>query len=97
MGICRLNLTLAALAAAGVIARTPTANAAGLHLGAAAADITPPVGIPMAGYYHARGADGVLDPRFSKAPDIGHGRGTMAATVMAASASPRLGWGESRR
>lgn len=38
-----------------------------LHVGVASVDITPPLGIPMAGYYHERGADGVLDPLFSKA------------------------------
>ena len=38
-----------------------------LRVGVAALDITPPLGIPLAGYYHARGADGVLDPLFSKA------------------------------
>ncbi|OQC66188.1 MAG: Neutral/alkaline non-lysosomal ceramidase [Verrucomicrobia bacterium ADurb.Bin006] len=42
-------------------------RAAELRVGAAAVDITPPLGIPMAGYYHARGADGVLDPLLSKA------------------------------
>ena len=42
-------------------------QAADLRVGVAATDITPPLGIPMAGYYHARGADGVLDPLFSKA------------------------------
>ena len=42
-------------------------SAAELRVGVAATDITPPMGIPMAGYYHARGADGVLDPLFSKA------------------------------
>jgi len=38
-----------------------------IRVGVAAVDITPPIGIPMAGYYHERGADGVLDPLFSKA------------------------------
>jgi len=42
-------------------------SAAEVRVGVAATDITPPMGIPMAGYYHARGADGVLDPLFSKA------------------------------
>lgn len=42
-------------------------QAADLRVGVAATDITPPLGIPMAGYYHERGADGVLDPLFSKA------------------------------
>lgn len=43
------------------------AGAAELRVGTAAADITPPLGVPLAGYYHARGADGVLDPLCSKA------------------------------
>ncbi|HOY59999.1 MAG TPA: hypothetical protein PK640_17920, partial [Verrucomicrobiota bacterium] len=42
-------------------------HAADVRVGVAASDITPPLGIPMAGYYHARGADGVLDPLLSKA------------------------------
>jgi hypothetical protein len=42
-------------------------RAADFRIGVAAVDITPPLGIPMAGYYHARGADGVLDPLSSKA------------------------------
>ncbi len=43
------------------------APAAELRVGVAQTDITPPLGIPMAGYYHERGADGVLDPLLSKA------------------------------
>src|SRR5579864_7780613 len=43
------------------------AVAADLRVGVGRADITPPLGIPMAGYYHERGADGVLDPLSSKA------------------------------
>ena len=38
-----------------------------LRVGVASVDITPPLGAPMAGYYHERGADGVLDPLYSKA------------------------------
>lgn len=41
--------------------------AAETRVGLASTDITPPLGMPMAGYYHARGADGVLDPLWSKA------------------------------
>ena len=37
------------------------------RVGVAAVDITPPLGIPMAGYYHQRGAEGVLDPLYCKA------------------------------
>lgn len=43
------------------------AQAGEVRVGVSATDITPPLGIPMAGYYHARGADGVLDPLYSKA------------------------------
>ncbi len=43
------------------------AEAGELRAGAAAVDITPPEGTPLAGYYSARGARNVLDPLFSKA------------------------------
>jgi hypothetical protein len=36
------------------------------RIGVGKVDITPPTGIPMAGYYHERGADGTLDPLYSK-------------------------------
>ena len=39
----------------------------GLRVATFSVDITPPLGAPMAGYYHERGADGVLDPLYSKA------------------------------
>lgn len=55
--------------------------AAECRVGIAATDITPPPGIPMAGYYHARGADGVLDPLFSKALVLESG-GQRAAFVV---------------
>jgi neutral ceramidase len=55
-------------------------RAADPRVGVAATDITPPLGIPLAGYYHARGADGVLDPLFSKALVI-ESDGTRAAWV----------------
>jgi hypothetical protein len=62
------NQAILAWAAVGWLAAgQPGALAAGTRVGAAAVDITPPLGIPMAGYYHERGADGVLDPLFSKA------------------------------
>jgi hypothetical protein len=41
--------------------------AAQLSAGAAAVDITPPKGCPMAGYYSIRGAEGTHDPLFAKA------------------------------
>lgn len=51
-----------------------------LRVGVADVDITPPLGIPLAGYYHARGADGVLDPLFSKAL-VMEVQGTRAAWI----------------
>jgi neutral ceramidase len=51
------------------------------RVGVATVDITPPLGLPMAGYYHERGADGVLDPLFSKAIVIETG-GELAAMVV---------------
>ena len=38
-----------------------------LTVGAAAADVTPPRGCPMAGYYSVRGAEGTHDPLLAKA------------------------------
>jgi hypothetical protein len=40
---------------------------AGLQAGVAEVDITPPVGFPMAGYYHERLAEGTLDPLKARA------------------------------
>lgn len=46
----------------------PDPNAAdSLRVGIATTDITPPVGFPIAGYYHERLADGTLDPLRAKA------------------------------
>src|SRR5262245_59501161 len=56
---------LLSLAAAAVF--TATASAAELTAGAAAVDITPPRGCPMAGYYSARGAEGTHDPLWARA------------------------------
>lgn len=49
------------------IGTTVTASAAdSLRVGVAEADITPPVGFPMAGYYHERLAEGTIDPLKAK-------------------------------
>lgn len=44
-----------------------SAQGSGLRAGLAAVDITPAPGLPLAGYYHERGAEGTLDPLWSKA------------------------------
>lgn len=56
-------------------------DGAEIKLGVAESDITPPLGIPMAGYYHERGADGLLDPLRCKAMVIECG-GERAAFVV---------------
>ena len=45
----------------------PESTASSLRVGVAEADITPPVGFPMAGYYHERLAEGEIDPLKAKA------------------------------
>ncbi len=52
-----------------------------LRVGLAEADITPPAGFPMAGYYHERLADGTIDPLRAKAI-VMHGSGESAALVV---------------
>jgi hypothetical protein len=52
-----------------------------LKLGVAEVDITPPVGFPMAGYFHERLADGQLDPLKAKAI-VFKGNGQQAALVV---------------
>ncbi len=49
------------------LALTLPSQAGPLSAGAAAVDITPPNGCPMAGYYSFRGAEGTHDPLFAKA------------------------------
>src|ERR1041384_6123744 len=56
--------------------------AADCRVGAALTDITPPLGIPLAGYYHERGADGVLDPLYSKALVIESGGERVAVVTL---------------
>jgi neutral ceramidase len=61
----------------------PPRAAAGepLHVGVAEADITPPLGFPIAGYYHERLATGTLDPLKAKAVVFRSGK-TQAALVV---------------
>jgi neutral ceramidase len=50
-----------------LIGTTSLCHASEPRVGIAKLDITPPSGCSLAGYYHERRADGVLDPLFSKA------------------------------
>lgn len=64
-----------------VLLTGPLAGAAAeLRVGVAAVDITPSPGMPLAGYYHARGAEGTLDPLYCRALVLESGD-TLAALV----------------
>jgi hypothetical protein len=71
---CRFFLALMFLVATPVLAD-------GLRVGTAAIKITPPVGIPLAGYYSPRGSDGVLDDLYAKVAVLDDGQ-TQAALVV---------------
>ena len=73
--LAMLMMGFALLSAVQTRAQQPQPSAA-----VAQVDITPPMGMPMAGYYHPRGADGVLDPLYCKALVIEVG-GMRAALV----------------
>ncbi len=51
------------------------------QVGVGVAEITPPLGYPMSGYFHERGATGTLDPLFAKAVVFEQG-GVKAAIVV---------------
>ncbi len=53
-----------------------------MRAGAAQVVITPPAGAPMAGYYHARGAEGVLDDLYSKALVLDDGTNRVALVTL---------------
>ena len=59
----------------------PQGKAGSIQVGMAEADITPPVGFPIAGYYHERLADGTIDPLQAKALVLRDGD-TQAALVV---------------
>ncbi|MEI6539761.1 MAG: hypothetical protein WCO86_09575, partial [Planctomycetota bacterium] len=56
-------------------------SSSSLLVGVAETDITPPVGFPMAGYYHERLAEGTIDPLKAKAIVFRDGE-TAAALVV---------------
>src|SRR5512145_1327492 len=53
-------------------------TAGSLKVGVAAVTIDPPTGAPMAGYYHARGSEGVLDNLQAKAAVFDDGKTQVA-------------------
>ena len=67
-----------------------TTHAGELKLGTAAVPINPPPGIGLAGYYHERGHEGVLDDILAKATVLDDGS-TRAAIVVATNAKSALG------
>jgi hypothetical protein len=79
-----MNLPSALCLAALVLpsfADTPPASGEQLRIGVAEADITPPLGFPMAGYYHERLATGTHDPLRARAV-VFRGNGEQAALVV---------------
>lgn len=70
----------AVLAASGQ--ETGLLNAGPLRVGAAAVDITPQNGTPMAGYYKFRAVEGVLDPLYAKAIVVEQGGAAAALVVL---------------
>lgn len=79
MNICCSRIIGSALAA--FLATHALARAGQLRLGVAAVNITPPPGTPLAGYYHERPCEGVLDELFAKAAVFDDGQ-TKAALVV---------------
>jgi hypothetical protein len=65
--VCGILMLVSAVWPRGVAAQRDGAAAPRIRVGIAEADITPPIGFPMAGYYHERLADGVIDPLHAKA------------------------------
>lgn len=63
----RMNRWMAMVIVGACLASFASAAEGPLRVGLAEADITPPVGFPMAGYYHERLAEGAIDPLKAKA------------------------------
>src|SRR5512140_1280442 len=60
-----------------------------LRLGTSAVKITPPLGIQLAGYYHPRGSQGVLDDLYAKAAVLDDGQTQVALVVCDLISLPR--------
>lgn len=77
----RTVMVAACLLAGAGLARAADPASDPVRVGIAQADITPPLGFPMAGYYHERLADGMIDPLKAKAIVFRQGN-TSAALVV---------------
>ena len=87
-----------ALTAALAACTTPRAFCGNeLRAGAAAVNINPPDGIPLAGYYHERGSQGVIDDIFAKAAVLDDGKTRVAFVVCDLITLPRHTILEARR
>ncbi len=73
------------------------AFAGGLRLGTAAVKITPPLGIPLAGYYSPRGSEGVLEDLYAKAAVLDDGQTQVALVVCDLITLPRATVLEARK
>ena len=71
------------------VAASAPAAAAELRVGAAAEVITPAVGVPMAGYYHPRAAEGVIDDLHAKCLVLEHDGVKVALVVCDLISIPR--------
>ncbi|MBN2477299.1 MAG: hypothetical protein JXB62_22015 [Pirellulales bacterium] len=78
-----------ALCTIGWLLATATLRADEIRVGAAAVEINPPNGISMAGYYHPRGCQGVLDDLLVKATVLDDGQTVVALVVCDLISVPR--------
>src|SRR5688572_6233840 len=79
------------LSCAGVLVMACALSASGgeLRMGASAVRINPPTGIGLAGYYHERGNEGVLDDIMAKATVLDDGSARAAIVVCDLISMPR--------
>ena len=63
--IC-VSLCAAVISAIAVVCADEPSASGGFAVGFARADITPPIGTPLSGYYRRRVSDGVLDPLYAR-------------------------------
>jgi len=80
-----------------LITFVPLASAGEFRAATAAVKITPPLGIPMAGYYSARGSQGVLDDLYAKATALDDGKTKVALVTCDLIGLPRSVVVEARR